>query len=382
MEPKPCSPFARPQPGLRVKKGTPPLRRPDPADVAAFPERARALLEATWSEQRGCVDRGEYDLDWVEGRHFLLVGGTGSGLGGALSAAVLDLLGDSGSLTVVARDLKRSLGYETGRVMKARAEERGLGPRFQWLNTGAALEGERLGKIIKALQAAGADRVVYVNTVAAASSGLLPGQTPVYVKDVDEEGLFQWELPPLDERSIEATKFTMGTMAVELPRVIEEAGVGVDAACFADWRGSLDRSSRDPASPDYGRQGAYSTSLYLPKEIIQASVSAAYRTGKIRIDCFLPVMKTQALSLVPGGVAMLGLYETLMEKAGIRPIRPPELALGVLERIGRSLQGEDDNPFPRLDAHEAPLDLWFLEVVTRLNEDEESEFYFRRWLRG
>ncbi len=376
------SPFASPSPGLRIKQGGPPLRRPEPAEVAAFPERARSLIEGTAKSQAACLERGAYPLEWVEGRHFLLVGGTGSGVGGALAAAVLNLLGASGSLTIVARDLKRSLGYQSALLLKEKADRAGLGERFQWLNRGAALEGERFDEIVQVVKEAGADRVVYVNTVAAAMSGLLPGYPPVFVRDVDEEGLFEWELSPLDERSIEATKFTMGTMAVEFPDALEKAGVAVEAAAFADWRGSVDRSSRDPASPEYGRQGAYSTSLYLPKEIIQAATSSAYRAGRRpTIDCFLPVMKTQALSMVPGAMAMACLYESLMEKEGIRCIDPPELALGMLDRIGRAVRGESDNPFPRLDLHEASLDLWFLEVLTRLNEDENSDFYFKRWIR-
>jgi len=275
-----ASPFASPSPGLRIKQGGPPLRRPEPAEVAAFPERARSLIEGTAKSQAACLERGDYPLEWVEGRHFLLVGGTGSGVGGALAAAVLNLLGASGSLTIVARDLKRSLGYQSALLLKEKADRAGLGERFQWLNRGAALEGERFDEIVQAVKEAGADRVVYVNTVAAAMSGLLPGYPPVFVRDVDEEGLFEWELSPLDERSIEATKFTMGTMAVEFPDALEKAGVAVEAAAFADWRGSVDRSSRDPASPEYGRQGAYSTSLYLPKEIIQAATSSAYLAGR------------------------------------------------------------------------------------------------------
>jgi len=376
-----ASPFARPSPGLRIKQGGPPLRRPEPAEVAAFPDKARSLIEGTTKSQAVCLERGAYSLEWVEGRHFLLMGGTGSGVGGALAAAVLNLLGASGSLTIVARDLKRSLGYESTLLLAEKAEQAGLGERFQWLNTGAALEGGRFDQIVQAVKEAGADRVVYVNTVAAAMSGLLPGYPPVYVRDVDEEGLFEWELTLLDERSIEATKYTMGTMAVEMPDALEKAGVAVEVAAFADWRGSVDLSSRNPASPDYGRQGAYSTSLYLPKEIIQDATSSAYRAGRPTIDCFLPVMKTQALSMVPGAMAMAFLYETLMEKEGIRTVYPPELALGMLDRIGRAVRGESDNPFPRLDLHEASVDLWFLEVLTRLNEDEESDFYFERWIR-
>jgi len=269
----------------------------------------------------------------------------------------------------VARDLKRSLGYQSALLLKEKADRAGLGERFQWLNRGAALEGERFDEIVQAVKEAGADRVVYVNTVAAAMSGLLPGYPPVFVRDVDEEGLFEWELSPLDERSIEATKFTMGTMAVEFPDALEKAGVAVEAAAFADWRGSVDRSSRDPASPEYGRQGAYSTSLYLPKEIIQAATSSAYLAGRRpTIDCFLPVMKTQALSMVPGAMAMACLYESLMEKEGIRCIDPPELALGKA-RSARGVPGPvvSRGPHPPERGREQRLLLQTMDSTLRLD---------------
>ena len=51
-----------------------------------------------------------------------------------------------------------------------------------------------------------------------------------------------------------------------------------------------------------------------------------------------------------------------------------------LDRIGKALRGESDNPFPHLDIHEAPLDLWFCEVVQRLNNEEDSDFYFKKWI--
>lgn len=380
MSHKSPSPFISPAPGLRIKEGAPPFPRPTKKEIDSFPEEARNLLDRNWAAQSPLVKTGPYHLNWVEGRHFLLAGATGPGLGGALATALLNLLGKSGSLTVLARDLTRSLGYETGVAMQARAEEAGRGNRFHWLNDGMALEGKTLEKIVKVLNEASADRIVYINTVAAANSGLLPGCPPVYVKDLDEQGLFQWQLFPLDERSIEATKFIMGTMAVQFPHELEKANLRVEATAFADWRGSLDHCSRDPTSVTYGRQGAYSTSLYLPKDIIQEAASSAYGSGKIVLDVFFPIMRTRALAFIPGGTTMSYVYAELLRREGIRRIEVHELALAMLDRIGRAIDEGYDNPFPRLDAHETPLDLWFYEVVQRLNEDENSELYFRKWI--
>jgi len=374
------SPFASPFPGLQIKQGAPALRRPSREEALSFPQEAERLLRETWAAQMLCLKTGSFELEWIKDKHFLLAGATGAGLGGAIAAALLNYLDSLGSLTVIARDPKRSLGFETGQYMLLKAEGKGKQDKFHWLNSGLSLEGERLEKIVAALKENGAGQVVYINTVAAAVSGLLPGFPPVFVKDVDGEGLFQWELVPLDERSIEVTQFTMGTLATGFPQVLREAGIEVEATAFTDWRGSFDRTSQEPLSPDYGRQGAYSTSLFLPKQIIQQAVSVAYGTNEVMIDIFLPVMNTHALSMIPGGVAMYHLFQKIMQDQGVKPPSVPELALGVLDQLGKALTGKDKNPFPRLDAHEAPFDLWFIEILKRLNQDERSEFYYKKWI--
>lgn len=369
------SPFAKPYPGLPVREGAPPLSRPTKEEIAAFPAEAQQLLDDTWAEQQSVL--GGYDLDWLEGRHLLLAGATGPGLGGALAAAVLNV-GKVASLTVLGRDLKRSLNFETGRVMQKQAEAAGV--PFRWLNDGMAMEGKPLEKLLAALKENDAEQVVYFNTVAAALSGLLPGLPPVFIKDVDDEGLFQWQLTPLDKKAIEVTKFVMGEMAVQFPSVLESTGIAVEASVFADWRGSLDKIGRDPTRPEYGRQGAYSTSLYLPKDHLQAYTREHYGSGKVVMDIFYPIMRTRALPLIPGGMTMANVTDTLMEKEGIRPVRVPELALGALDRVGKALTEGYDNPFPRLDSHDSHLDAWFYEVVARLNDDEDSDFYYKRWM--
>lgn len=373
------SPFGQPDPTLPIREGTPPLTRPAKEEIERFPAEAQQLLDETWAAQKTLLDAGRYQFKWLEGRHLLLAGATGPGLGGALATAALGL-GNAASITILGRDLKRSLNFETGQAMQNRAETAGFGHRFHWFNDGMALEGEPLEKLVSALKEAGADRVVYFNTVAAAISGLLPGMPPVFVKDVDETGLFQWQLLPLSDKEIQVTKFVMGVMATRFPQVLEEHGIAVEATVFADWRGSLDKISRDPAQREYGRQGAYSTSLYLPKEIVQEATRAAIGTKKIVLDIFYPMMRTRALPLIPGGMTVSYINEKIMEIEGIRRHEVPELALAGLDYVGKALTEGYDNPFPRADSHDAHLDEWLFEVLARLNNNEDSNFYYKRWL--
>jgi hypothetical protein len=376
------SPFATPMPGVRIIEGAPPIVRPTKEEIAAFPAESRALLDQNWKAQTPLVGSGDYHLRWLEGRHVLLAGATGPGLGGGLASAVLNLMNDLNvsSLTVLARDLSRSLGYETGQAMQAQAEAAGLGSRFHWLNDGVALEGKAFEKTVRTLRDVGAKRLVYVNTVAAAISGMLPGMPPVYVKDVDPDGFLLWKLKPLSDREIEITRSVMGTMAVNFPHKLEQAGFEIEIRVFADWRGSLDAFGRDPNSPVYGRQGAYSTSLYLPKLEIQKAAREAYHSGDKVLDIFYPIMRTRALPLIPGGTTMAQVFDRLLQKEGIPRIEVPELALRTLDRIGKALTAGYDNPFPRLDSHEMQLDEWFYDIVLRLNDDENSDFYYKRWI--
>lgn len=371
------SPYARPTPGLRIKEGAPAIVRPTKEEVDAYPAEAKKLLDHNRTSQQ-TVGK-QYDVAWSEGQHFVIAGGTGLGIGCSVATAAMDLVAKSGSLTVIARDLSKSLGYATGVDMQARAEALGMGDRFHWINDGLALEGKGLETIVDALKTAGAQNVIYINAVAAASSGLLPDHPPVYVKDVDEDGLFEWQLTPLNERAIEATRFVMGDMAVQFTDALRDSGISVAATAFCDWRGSLDKVGRDPSAVEYGRNGAYSTSLYLPKDAIQAATAKAYGSKKKVVDIFFPIMRTRALPFIPGGTTMSYVYDKLLTRLGTQRVDVPELGLGMLAEIGKVLTQDDFNPFPRLDAHELPLDLWFYEVVRQLNEDASSPFYYKKW---
>ena len=374
------SPFAKPASDLPIRKGAPPFKRPSPEDVSSFPIEAGNLITRNWCEQRLYIRDGHYDIDWMDGEHFLFAGATGPGLGGAIATAALHILKNGGSITIVSRDFSLSVGFEMGKLLEKIAVEKGMENRFNLLNDGIALEGPGFEKIVNSLKRVRADNIIYINTVASGSSGMRPGYPTVYVKDIEEEGIFQWEMEVLNERALKSTEFIMGTMAVLFPKALEKAGFRMKATAFADWRGSLDRRSRNPESSYYGRQGPYSTSLFLSKDEIQKETSAAYGTGRTVIDVFFPVMRTRALTFIPGGMAMSYVYDRLMKKSGVRRIDIPELALGMFQQIGRAIRGEDDNPFPRLDTHESQFDLWFHEVMERLNMDPGSDFYYKKWM--
>jgi hypothetical protein len=375
------SPFAIPDPSLRIKQFSHLVPRPTPEQVAKIPTDATALLDRIWTRHNELISYGQFNLDWMRGKHFLLAGATGPGLGGSIESAARRFTVVDGSVTVLARDLSKSVGFEMGMQMMQRAEKAGFGEHYHLINKGMDIKGPTLETIISSLHEAGAKEVIYVNGVAAAFSGMLPGYPPVYVKDVDEEGLFQYELQPLTDQQIETTRYIMGIMAVEFPRVLEDAGIHVEATCYIDWRGSLDVISRDPESPYYGRQGPYSTSLYLPKEFLQADTIQAYGRDRKVIDCYLPVMRSRAIAFIPGATPQAFIAEKMMELSNVRKRDVPELALGVLDHIGRAVSGGPFNPFPRLDDHEVPLEEWYWQIVQRLTNDENSEFYWKNWIR-
>jgi hypothetical protein len=91
-------------------------------------------------------------------------------------------------------------------------------------------------------------------------------------------------------------------------------------------------------------------------------------------------MRTRALPLIPGGMTVASVNEKIMQLEGIRRLEVPELALMGLDYVGKTLTQGYDNPFPRTDKHDAHLDEWMFEVLGRLNEDENSDFYYKRWM--
>ena len=101
------SPFAKPDPTLPIREGAPQITRPTKEEIANFTSDAQSLMAETKAAQAPLLGSGSYDLSWIEGRHFLLAGATGPGLGGALAAAVLSQ-GMAASVTILGRDLKRS----------------------------------------------------------------------------------------------------------------------------------------------------------------------------------------------------------------------------------------------------------------------------------
>jgi hypothetical protein len=380
------SPYSRPRDGLRVIPGAPAPQRPPRDQKEAIEARlkseAQMLVMSAATEQATLVQEQGYDLSWMKGRHFLLAGATGQGLGGALATAILSNLGDKGTLTAVSRDIKLSLGHYSGAALKEKSEDLGVGDRFRFLDRGIAVEGKEFDKLVENLKDLNASDVVYCNMVAAANSGLMPGMPPIYVPDLDDEGLFQWELQPLDERQIAMSRSIMGEMAVAVPQRLAESGVSVQVEGYAGWRGSHDKISRLPERVEYGRQGPYSGSLWLPKDVLDAHVDAAIDKddGRVVQVHFFPVMKTRALGFIPGGNILGGVMDTIMAKERIKFIGINELALMMLDRIGKALAGNAPCPWQRHDLHEVSLDDWFYHILERLTDDESSPYFYKTWM--
>lgn len=378
------SPYARPRDGVRVVQGVPAPERPDrdtrDALEARLKTEAAELVESTTKEQAAL---SQYDLGWLKDRHVVLAGATGQGLGGALAAAIMPRLGEKGTLTAIARDVRFSLGYYSADALKTKAEEHKLGERFRFSDRGLALDGPAFDDLVATLKDLKASDVVYLNMVAAANSGVMPGAPPIYVVDVDKDGLFQWELPPLNDKQVELSRFVMGEMATQFPATLAKAGVTTAVEGYAGWRGSHDKISRLPEREEYGRQGAYSGSLWLPKDVLDTYIdeaNAGDTRGRVVQVHMFPIMRTRALAFIPGGMAMAGVIENLMKREGIAVRSIPDLAMSMLDRLGKAVAGKAPAPWQFHDTHEIPLDGWFEHVVRRLTNDEASPYHFKKWI--
>ena len=372
-------PFAAPQEKLPIRHGAPPLRRPGKHDGPMLAAEATEVVEEYLAAQTAMTEARKADLQHLADRDVLVVGGTGSGIGGAISLALLNL-GSPRTLTVISRDLRQSKEFYMGELVARLADNLHFGNRFWWSNEGVSSDGAGFDSILEGLKSRGAQNIVYFNCVAAASSGVREGFPEVFVKDIDDGGLFQWRLPTLTDREVHATTHIMGTMATAFPRRLAANGVTTSLSIYADWRGSLDVISRDPSRAEYGRQGPYSTSLFLPKDVIQAEVRSAFGTAENMIDIFYPMMRTRALRFIPGGHLGALLNSNLMRRESIREKGVPELAVESLAIASNALRYGVDNPFPRLDASDAALIEWYYEVLLRLTNDESSPFFFRYWV--
>lgn len=374
------SPFASPFKNLPIREYIPTVEKPSKEAAQKYPVEAERILDNIWRRHTELLPSGRFDPFWAKGRHFLLAGATGPGVGGAIEGIARRMTKEAGSVTVVSRNLSRSVEFEMARQMEERAAVQGFGNRYHALNDGLALEGPAFDKTVEALKEAGADDLIYVFGIADAVAGVLPGFPEIYVKDIDEDGVFQWKLSTLNDQAVSMTRFVMGELAVEFPRRLREAGFRVAVSCFMDYRGSLDKISRDPDSPHYGREGAYSTSLYLPKEYLQAETSAAYGTERIVIDCFVPVLANRFLGYIPGAKPQSFIYDRMMKLSNIFRRDIPEIGLNMMNAVGRAIHSESFNPYPRLDRHETPLDEWYWEVLTRLNNESGSRFFWKKWI--
>jgi len=324
------SPFGQAMPGLRIKEGAPPLSKPTKEEIEAFPSEARTLLDNTWRAQEPLIANGQYDLRWMEGRHLLIAGGTGPGLGGAFATALLGV-GKAASVTVLGRDLSRSLNYETGKAMQAQAEARGVSEQFHWLNDGMALEGGPLEKLLSALKAVGA-------AGAKGAAGIL---LQILFGQVEAGRV-----------GAVATIFPLCRIATDF--VQAAAPVGKDTSFDADAVG-LQHSGETHGHFAHDKAG--DLQLFFSK-LAQLPLKQPFLVNVFDKDGRHP----------------------RLQREGVRRLDVPELALKGLDFVGKALTEGYDNPFPRTDAHDAHLDEWMFEVVARLNNDENSDFYYKHWV--
>jgi hypothetical protein len=144
------SPFARVEPGMRIKEGAPAIQRPTKEQIEGFPDEANNLIDESWKDQKALIDAGSYDTSWLDGQHLVIVGGTGRGLGGAVSVIGLHNLDRLGSLTVIGRDMKRSMEFSFGTALQERAADHA--DKFHWLNDGISVEGDGFNAIVDLCQ--------------------------------------------------------------------------------------------------------------------------------------------------------------------------------------------------------------------------------------
>ena len=372
------SPLTHPCPDVEIKQGSPAIKKPAREDILQFPEKAFQIVEDIFTLQEQKQDF--FSLEWMKDRHFLLCGATGYGLGANLACAVLAHLGEKGSLTILARDLKSSINYHTGLCLEKKALEKGVS--FQRLNSGISLEPSSVQPVIEALKGRKAKDIIVINTVAYAFSGLFPGFPPIFVKDLDEnDDLIQWQLAELNEKQVQINQEVMGDASIRFPGSLEEAGITLSASVFCDWRGSLDKVSRMPEAREYGRQGAYSTSLYIPKQRIQNYVKeSVFCCHRYLADVFFPIMDTPALRFLPGGRLIFLLMNGIMKRNGFQEKKVSYLALELLHTLGRDISRQSFNPFPRFHCQESQFDILFFHVLEKLNNKKDDLFFYKNWI--
>ncbi|MCK5708557.1 MAG: hypothetical protein KAI43_12985 [Candidatus Aureabacteria bacterium] len=371
------SPYISSFPEIDVYENGPSLIRPSKDDSLTFENKAEQIINNIISEQK--KESLRFSLEWMKDRHFLLIGATGYGLGACIACKLIEQL-SSGSVTIVSRDLKNSLSYHTAIQLKKNAEKKGIA--FEWLNTGISTNGKGFTNISQALTKLKAKKNIYINTVAYAFSGVLPGYPPIFIKDLDEnEKLIQWKLETLNEKQISVNNEIMGLTSINLPGALKEQGINIDMSVFSDWRGSLDKISRLPEMYEYGRQGAYSTSLHIPKKIIQERINKdLFLTKDIMLDAFYPIMDTPALLFLPGGHLIKRLMNKIMKKSGVNQKKVSLLALELLDYLGKVITNKKFNPFPRFDLYESQFDLEFFYMLEKINNSSNSPFYYKNWI--
>jgi len=398
-------PYTHKLPEINTRRGWP--QQESPKDAAAKDAlrrvndpRAKRFVETTLCIQSNLwQDLLAKDAEGKVGnRHHLIIGGT-SGIGAAVTIALISILKNEGSITNISMDQNDfSAGYFLGRQLEAFATYKDLGNRYRWFPDGMSLKGEQLESHVAHLREIGANNLIYYHFATGAIPGMLKNMPTVYVLDAEPETheLFQWELMGLSEGMIDRGKNLMGVHAIGLPEKLREQGIAVKLENFMDWRGATNYSSREPENDNYGEEGPYSGSLAAPKDIIRNhTIATMFDTSKVVLFHSLPTLGngprsqrnadgfSAALPLIPGGMPLAWGFEQSFEidseYRGVRWRSTPELGGQVVITAGDVLSSNRVlNGFPDHAAHESAFDFRMRYVGPRINNNSDSHYYYKK----
>jgi len=335
--------------GLRVSDQTrsPMLRRPAPEEIDSFPaEAAGPGGDVACAREAGA--EGGYCLDWLKVGISCLQGPQGrfGRCPGCVPASPVARLRQPDRDW---QDLTRSLGYETGLSLTSLAHDLGCGQRFRWLNCGVPSMAPDWKKL-QSSEGSRADSLVYVNTVAARAA-VSAGAAAGLCQGLDEDGGLPVGAAAVGHAQRRSNPLRHGHTGGGVSKGAGRARHPVAASAFADYREvwtwaaatriCMRTAARDIFHKSVPAQGRD-----------PGSGGRGLRYRQNHGGCFLPLDGHPRSRPDPRRCGELPHFRPPFAARGYPACPKEELALGMLDRIGRAVLRKDDDPFPRLVTHE------------------------------